>query len=98
MYICICNAITDRQIVAAAEQGARSPEDLAHGLGVGLGCGRCTSCAVTLLQETVAALTGAPAHCGSPVPGAAPAFFSSAIIARTALFGSSPKTDANVTK
>jgi len=69
MYICICNAITDRQIVAAAKEGARSPEDLAHGLGVGLGCGRCTSCAVTLLQETVAALTGAPAHCTSPVPG-----------------------------
>jgi bacterioferritin-associated ferredoxin len=58
MYICICNAITDRQIVQAAEQGARSPEDLANGLGVGLGCGRCTSCAKTLLQETVAALTG----------------------------------------
>ena len=70
MYICICNAITDRQIVAAAKEGARSPEDLAHGLGVGLGCGRCTSCAVTLLQETVAALAGAPAHCVSPVPGA----------------------------
>ena len=28
MYICICNAITDRDIVKAAEQGARSPEDL----------------------------------------------------------------------
>ena len=71
MYICICNAITDRQIVAAAEQGARSPEDLAHGLGVGLGCGRCTSCAVSLLQETVALLTGASSHCASPIPGAA---------------------------
>jgi bacterioferritin-associated ferredoxin len=58
MYICICNAITDRQIVQAAEQGARSPDDLAHGLGVGLGCGRCPSCAIALLQETVAALKG----------------------------------------
>lgn len=68
MYICICNAITDRQIVQAAEQGARSPEDLAHGLGVGLGCGRCTSCAKTLLQETVAALTGNPGTCTSGIP------------------------------
>jgi bacterioferritin-associated ferredoxin len=67
MYICICNAITDRQIVAAAEQGARSPDDLAHGLGVGLGCGRCTSCAITLLQETVAALTGGPGDGASPI-------------------------------
>ncbi len=68
MYICICNAITDRQIVQAAEQGARSPEDLAHGLGVGLGCGRCTSCAKTLLQETVAALTGDPGMCPPGIP------------------------------
>ena len=61
MYICICNAITDRDIVKAAEQGARSPEDLAHDLGVGLGCGRCTSCAKSLLIETVARLACAPA-------------------------------------
>jgi bacterioferritin-associated ferredoxin len=58
MYICLCNAITDREIVQAAELGARSSEDLAHGLGVGLGCGRCTSCAKALLFETVAKLTG----------------------------------------
>ncbi|MEP6942845.1 MAG: (2Fe-2S)-binding protein [Betaproteobacteria bacterium] len=29
MYICLCNAITERQIVQAAELGARSAEDLA---------------------------------------------------------------------
>jgi bacterioferritin-associated ferredoxin len=58
MYICLCNAITDRQIIQAAEEGARSPEDLAHGLGVGLGCGRCASCAKTLLFETVARIAG----------------------------------------
>jgi bacterioferritin-associated ferredoxin len=57
MYICICNAITDRDIVRAAEQGARSAEDLAHALGVGLGCGRCTSCAKSILVESVARLT-----------------------------------------
>lgn len=57
MYICICNAITDRDIVKAAEQGARSTEDLAHELGVGLGCGRCTSCAKSILVECVARLT-----------------------------------------
>ena len=70
MYICICNAITDRQIVQAAEEGARSPDDLAQGLGVGLGCGRCTSCAVALLQETVAALAGSSGPCGAPLPEA----------------------------
>ena len=58
MYICLCNAITERQIVQAAEEGARSPEDLAMGLGVGLGCGSCTSCAKALLVETVARIAG----------------------------------------
>ncbi len=63
MYICLCNAITERQIIGAAELGARSTHDLAQGLGVGLGCGRCTACAKTLLAETVARMTGAPAEC-----------------------------------
>jgi bacterioferritin-associated ferredoxin len=67
MYICICNAITDRDIVRAAEAGARSEEDLAHELGVGLGCGCCTSCAHSLLVETVARLACAP---GESVPTA----------------------------
>jgi bacterioferritin-associated ferredoxin len=56
MYICLCNAITDRDIVKAAEQGLQSSDDLAHELGVGLGCGRCTSCAKSLLAETLARL------------------------------------------
>ena len=56
MYICLCNAITDRDIVHAAAQGARSPEDLAQGLGIGMGCGRCMSCAKALLTEAVARL------------------------------------------
>jgi len=54
MYICLCNAITDRQIAQAAAGGARSAEDLAHHLGVGLGCGRCVSCAKEVLCETLA--------------------------------------------
>jgi bacterioferritin-associated ferredoxin len=56
MYICLCNAITDRQIEQAAQLGARSPADLAQHLGVGLGCGRCVSCAETVLGETLAAM------------------------------------------
>jgi len=62
MYICLCNAITDRDIVKAAKEGARSGEDLAHDFGVGLGCGRCTSCAKSLLGETLARLACAPSQ------------------------------------
>jgi bacterioferritin-associated ferredoxin len=54
MYICLCNAITDRDIVKAAEQGVSSSEDLAHQLGVGLGCGRCISCAKSVLSDALA--------------------------------------------
>lgn len=62
MYICLCNAITEGQVREAAERGARSSEDLAHELGVGLGCGSCVSCAKALLCETIARTTGpAPA-------------------------------------
>ncbi len=51
MYICICNAITDRQIRECAGQGAKSVDELAMTLGVGAGCGRCRECAHDLLQQ-----------------------------------------------
>lgn len=51
MYICLCNAITERQVRDCARSGACSPEDLASQLGVGSGCGRCLECAVDLLRE-----------------------------------------------
>jgi bacterioferritin-associated ferredoxin len=56
MYICLCNAITDRQIAQAASMGARSPSDLAQHLGVGLCCGRCVPSATAVLSETLAAM------------------------------------------
>jgi len=64
MYICLCNAITEKQIICAAEEGARSPGDLAQGLGVGLGCGRCVSCAKSVLVEAVARI--ARGECTTP--------------------------------
>jgi bacterioferritin-associated ferredoxin len=66
MYICLCNAITDRQIVQAAECGARSGEDLANGLGVGVTCGSCRACAKEILMETLRRI--APEAC-EPAPG-----------------------------
>jgi bacterioferritin-associated ferredoxin len=33
MYVCICNSVTECEIVEAAELGARSPGDLATQLG-----------------------------------------------------------------
>jgi bacterioferritin-associated ferredoxin len=51
MYICICNAITEREVKACVERGACSLDELAFELGVGSGCGRCRECATQLLQE-----------------------------------------------
>jgi bacterioferritin-associated ferredoxin len=62
VYICLCNAITDREIVRAAEAGARSTDDLAAQLGVGTGCGRCRTCAKALLVETIGRIACGP--CG----------------------------------
>jgi len=69
MYICLCKAITGSEIVSAVERGARSQRDLAKELGVGLGCGRCTSCARALLVETVDRLTGCCTQATLPTQG-----------------------------
>lgn len=56
MYICICNAVTDRQVKDSANAGVRSLDELTQKLGVGAGCGRCRECATELLREACAGL------------------------------------------
>lgn len=51
MYVCVCHAVTDRQIREAAQGGARTLKDLRRDLGVTRDCGRCASCAHDCLQE-----------------------------------------------
>ncbi|HEX9194688.1 MAG TPA: (2Fe-2S)-binding protein [Azonexus sp.] len=55
MYVCVCHAVTDRQIREAAESGARTLKDLRRDLGVTRDCGRCASCARQCLHEANAA-------------------------------------------
>mgnify|MGYP003596084662 CR=1 FL=1 len=45
MYICLCHAVTDRDIRQALEEGARGMRDLRKELKVGSQCGRCTCAA-----------------------------------------------------
>jgi bacterioferritin-associated ferredoxin len=56
MYVCVCHAVTDRQIRQAAEGGALTLRDLRRDLGVTRDCGRCASCAHECLQEAHADL------------------------------------------
>ncbi|NJD25291.1 MAG: (2Fe-2S)-binding protein [Betaproteobacteria bacterium] len=51
MYVCVCQAITDRQIREAAANGVRTLKDLRRELGIGRDCGRCTGCARECLAE-----------------------------------------------
>jgi bacterioferritin-associated ferredoxin len=41
MYICICNAVTEREIRGAVELGCDSIDDLRRDLGVASCCGKC---------------------------------------------------------
>ncbi len=51
MYVCVCRAVTDRQIIAAAERGASRLADLRKELGVPGDCGRCGLYANELLRK-----------------------------------------------
>jgi len=52
MYVCICNAITDKQIRRAAADGASSVYDLQSKLGVATCCGGCADHAGEILSES----------------------------------------------
>ena len=52
MYVCVCNAITDKQIRKAAKAGARTVWDLQSELGVASGCGSCMDAASEILHES----------------------------------------------
>ena len=51
MYICICNAITEREVRECARRGCCSVDELSVELGFGTGCGRCRPVAKEILDE-----------------------------------------------
>ncbi len=51
MYVCICNAITDKQIHQAAESGVTSLWELQKELGVASNCGKCGEMSVSIIRE-----------------------------------------------
>ena len=53
MYVCICNAVTDRAIREAADRGCDSLEGLAAQTGCGTTCGCCRDLAVQILDQHV---------------------------------------------
>ncbi|MDO5058999.1 MAG: (2Fe-2S)-binding protein [Neisseria sp.] len=49
MFVCICNAVTDRQIQEVVAAGANSLSDLKAQLGVATCCGCCSDLASSYL-------------------------------------------------
>lgn len=54
MYVCICAAVTERQVKEAARDGVRTVEQLGACLGVGTGCGCCRELAQQVLAAEAA--------------------------------------------
>ncbi len=51
MYVCVCQAITDRQVREAVHSGVQSMRGLRQHLGVASECGKCARCAHGILKE-----------------------------------------------
>ena len=51
MYVCICNAITDNQIIEAQQNGHTTFKQITRLLGVGNCCGRCVSTAKEVMSD-----------------------------------------------
>lgn len=52
MYICICNPITEKEIVAAINSGSNTLELLKSELGVASCCGKCEDGVCQIIDET----------------------------------------------
>ncbi len=65
MYVCVCNAVTESAVRAAACAGVRDLDTLTARTGCGSGCGCCREFAVSLLAEHAQAMD--QAVCGENV-------------------------------
>ena len=73
MYVCVCNAVTERDIVAAACEGTTTLRQLRRDLGVTADCGRCARYARDCLRSALAQaadepVAAAPAFARNPIP------------------------------
>ena len=59
MYVCICNAVTDKQIRARAREGCTSLRQLSKETGCATTCGKCARHAREILNEELERLDAA---------------------------------------
>lgn len=66
MYVCICHAVTDREIRSCIEEGAHSMRALRTQLCVGTQCGKCARRVRTILREEKPGAASPLASIGAP--------------------------------
>jgi bacterioferritin-associated ferredoxin len=55
MYVCLCHAVTDRQIRQVVEEGVCSLRQVQLCLRVGTNCGKCIPAARDIIEQTKSA-------------------------------------------
>lgn len=73
MFVCICNQVTDKQIICAVEKGASNFESLSSELNVGTCCGKCKNCAKKVMREAIQENAYTQSFPGGFVPALSPA-------------------------
>lgn len=51
MIVCVCHNVSEKKIREAVDAGLKSMPELRNRLGVGTCCGKCHSCAKTVLRD-----------------------------------------------
>lgn len=57
MYVCVCKALTEKDVHSAVAEGCNSVKELKRHLGLGSECGRCASCAKGMIQSATMTTT-----------------------------------------
>jgi bacterioferritin-associated ferredoxin len=58
MYVCLCNAVTDQEVAAAIESGAKARCEVTRACGAGGDCGSCHGQIEQMLEANRAGETG----------------------------------------
>jgi bacterioferritin-associated ferredoxin len=64
MYVCVCNAVTDRQIRSQSERGRGTVAEIYRALGIKVQCGKCVrtaKCIIDGLDPEESSLASIPA-------------------------------------
>lgn len=54
MYVCLCNALTDRHVHEAAHAGASRPSEVYRACGCAVQCGSCSPAMRRILDQAAA--------------------------------------------